>query len=1059
MLLLGLIGLAAAAPLAPPVVSSYLRLQDCPNASCACASFSLNGSSLASCSAGGWLEQGCMLVHHGGSGGAPLCLTYGGFHEANTGLAACTGWSQPGIGGQTWAITKRSPGNRSGLQVAGEKKLLGVVDCGDVSAGRALEVCNPAGDDCGPKGAGCPTAFDWLLENSAPGSFTLHSGLADKVGWCVTVTQDHPPQPKPDGPPVGPFPGGGGPFSQVCNASAACPVQQTCCKMASSNWGCCPGPDAVCCPGGATCCPKGFECGSVRCKAPTDASGSVATNRVDADASLPVRARELPNWPPVGSSRSGTAGRREGPPNFEFSSSGASATMDVRSTDKSAAVSIDAISGNLISVSVGAGATPKHVFGLKAQAALLPLANQSWTVVVSQLQNGAGVRVVRRCEGHAEITEQYSADPSAPSAIRVELSLAGLNASGAALHMPFSSAFAFDPEVASAELSWWAPWDRASYHSGPDQWVDPLRPSDGHFGFWPGAYNYGIVYGGGVTASDMVVAPVIAVLHNDSDSGFSLQMNPADAGLAWGDSWLEGINSTTTQGFAWHRNNLRIDSSTVQTFNMHIATHEACWRPAMQFHVAQFPKHWSTVASPDKVAEIDGLGSYGSFPIPQLGETGNLSAPSIKNMHYKVNWDLSGRFYHFMGMYAPPTDGSWLNRWNPFGGGGGRLTYNVSYTEGAWSQDALYKQAQELGFATLSYCNVFEYGMNILGHAAGAAVLAQPDDYRNATLYAQNHLQDSILQSNWNDQSRTTSPNHGAWDNGVLMDPGRDSYKNEMIEQTRRRIARIPHFQGLVVDRSDYARYYNLLHDDGVTMTPSTGANKSWSMKRSYLEVIRGIRATMGREGVMLMNTLGYSSLSMMADYDGTFSEGRAINAVGLLGAGGMVNIMWTSSNLECCRHEAAADIYFQQRLYMGVYPMAPLPAADHCIDYNSTIIPWFVNYGPLFESIQGKRYNLEPHAVAVVDGSDAKANAFVGANGSTFLYPLVLATGGAVTVELNGLRDASTFDALFPGGEAGGWSGAMVAAQRVAGAVGRWRVVVRFGGSKAHHAAILRAR
>jgi hypothetical protein len=72
----------------------------------------------------------------------------------------------------------------------------------------------------------------------------------------------------------------------------------------------------------------------------------------------------------------------------------------------------------------------------------------------------------------------------------------------------------------------------------------------------------------------------------------------------------------------------------------------------------------------------------------------------------QVNWDLSGRFYHYMGMYAPPTEGSWLNRWNPFGARGGRLTYNVSYTAGLWSQDALYKQAQELGFATLAYCNV-----------------------------------------------------------------------------------------------------------------------------------------------------------------------------------------------------------------------------------------------------------------------------------------------------------------------------------------------------------------
>ena len=103
-------------------------------------------------------------------------------------------------------------------------------------------------------------------------------------------------------------------------------------------------------------------------------------------------------------------------------------------------------------------------------------------------------------------------------------------------------------------------------------------------------------------------------------------------------------------------------------------------------------------------------------------------------------------------------------------------------------------------------------------------------------------------------------------------------------------------------------------------------------MKRSYLEVIAKLRAAVGTTKVMLMNSLGYSSLSMMPSYDGTFSEGRAINAVGLLGAGGMVNIMWTANNMECCPDEPQADVFFQRRLYMGVYPMAPLPAADHCI-------------------------------------------------------------------------------------------------------------------------------
>ena len=39
------------------------------------------------------------------------------------------------------------------------------------------------------------------------------------------------------------------------------------------------------------------------------------------------------------------------------------------------------------------------------------------------------------------------------------------------------------------------------------------------------------------------------------------------------------------------------------------------------------------------------------------------------------------------------------------------------------------------------------------------------------------------------------------------MDPGRAGYGAEMVAQTQRRVANIPHFQGVVVDRSDYARY------------------------------------------------------------------------------------------------------------------------------------------------------------------------------------------------------------------------------------------------------------
>ena len=34
----------------------------------------------------------------------------------------------------------------------------------------------------------------------------------------------------------------------------------------------------------------------------------------------------------------------------------------------------------------------------------------------------------------------------------------------------------------------------------------------------------------------------------------------------------------------------------------------------------------------------------------------------------------------------------------------------------------------------------------------------------------------------------------------------------------------------------------------------------------------------------------------------------------------------------ECCASEATADVFFQRLLYMRVFPMAPLPDADHAI-------------------------------------------------------------------------------------------------------------------------------
>ncbi|KAK7469520.1 hypothetical protein BaRGS_00036466 [Batillaria attramentaria] len=48
--------------------------------------------------------------------------------------------------------------------------------------------------------------------------------------------------------------------SVVCPSGAQCPAGQTCCKLTTGKYGCCPMPKAVCCSDGVHCCPNGYTC-------------------------------------------------------------------------------------------------------------------------------------------------------------------------------------------------------------------------------------------------------------------------------------------------------------------------------------------------------------------------------------------------------------------------------------------------------------------------------------------------------------------------------------------------------------------------------------------------------------------------------------------------------------------------------------------------------------------------------------------------------------------------------------------------------------------------------
>uniref|UniRef100_A0A8C2BYT0 Granulin a n=1 Tax=Cyprinus carpio TaxID=7962 RepID=A0A8C2BYT0_CYPCA len=45
-----------------------------------------------------------------------------------------------------------------------------------------------------------------------------------------------------------------------CDEQSSCSADSTCCYLSTGEWGCCPLPEAVCCPDQQHCCPKGYRC-------------------------------------------------------------------------------------------------------------------------------------------------------------------------------------------------------------------------------------------------------------------------------------------------------------------------------------------------------------------------------------------------------------------------------------------------------------------------------------------------------------------------------------------------------------------------------------------------------------------------------------------------------------------------------------------------------------------------------------------------------------------------------------------------------------------------------
>ncbi|KAI0219887.1 Progranulin [Lamellibrachia satsuma] len=84
--------------------------------------------------------------------------------------------------------------------------------------------CCPQGTKCDDKAGACAKAIPWFTKVTA-----------------------HPPSKKSN--------------SVICpDQQHECPDMNTCCRLSTGEWGCCPLPKAVCCKDGQHCCPYGYTC-------------------------------------------------------------------------------------------------------------------------------------------------------------------------------------------------------------------------------------------------------------------------------------------------------------------------------------------------------------------------------------------------------------------------------------------------------------------------------------------------------------------------------------------------------------------------------------------------------------------------------------------------------------------------------------------------------------------------------------------------------------------------------------------------------------------------------
>jgi hypothetical protein len=491
--------------------------------------------------------------------------------------------------------------------------------------------------------------------------------------------------------------------------------------------------------------------------------------------------------------------------------------------------------------------------------------------------------------------------------------------------------------------------------------------------------------------------PMFSVLEDQTDSGLSLILSPADTLLDL------NLRTSTSGELVFSREYHRITSGKTIHFSMDIVAHEASWRGGLRWMTANYPEYFNpNIPLADEIA---GTGAYSSL------ETA-FDLAKMKKMAFGVNWKASFDF-PYMGMFIPPVSND-TARWPRFGGGTTSVKDMRDYAANMKSQ----------GFHVLSYFNVTEFGADITDPVPAKNNVPDQDIWRNANDFLYGKLNDAILhvpgavskeKLAFYPKSRPNGP-YFTWGNGIIMDPGEPVYQEFLLDQARKHIDMIPDAEGICIDRMDWLRMYNEERDDEVSWF---GDKPTRSLLLSWHSLLNQLGPLMHKSGKVIFINNHDKRIDLLKQTDGYFDEftygGSPLNLTALMGIRRPV-LGWTSEEKNL---RPDADAFFQRYMYLGVYPMAPFPGNDHSLLPGEWVDKQYLDYGPMLEILKGKKWVLEPNCIGV-EGENAKVNLFEIKGG--WAIPVTFGPKeGTVTVILRnvpGMKGTLSAEVLYPGND-----------------------------------------